>query len=255
MKILTFNVLNKWGTKTADIRDELTLDLLAKEKPVIFGFQEFDDRYRDDGRIIEGIKELGYAEVLPELRSWNAIFYNPEKLRLISGGEEDFTDGTVYNHYPVNTYSRFRTILHGLFESDAGRFIFVSTHYDYNREREITERNQESEAKQLIARVKELSRLNGAPAIVVGDYNSHIDEMAAKAMLEAGFADTHTLASEKDDTASCAKDISLPVEGDYTRAIDHVFVLGEFTVGEYRTILNYRDASDHCPVVAEINLK
>ena len=131
MKILTFNVLNKWGTKTPDKRDELTLEMLAKEKPAIFGFQEFDDRYRDDVRMLEGIAALGYKEVAPELRSWNAIFYDPKKLSLISGGDEDFIDGTVYDHYPVNTYSRFRTITHGLFESDAGRFIFFSTHYDY----------------------------------------------------------------------------------------------------------------------------
>lgn len=255
MKILTFNVLNKWGTKTADRRDELTLELLAKERPTIFGFQEFDDRYRDDGRMIPGIIELGYKEVVPELRSWNAIFYDPVKLKLISGGNEDFIDGTVYDHYPVNTYSRFRTITHGIFKSDAGRFIFVNTHYDYNREREITERNQESEAKQLIARVKELSHEYGCPAIVVGDYNSHVDEMAGKAMLEAGFIDTHATAAKKDDTASCAKEISLPVDGDYSKAIDHIFVLGEFTVVEYKTITDYRDASDHCPVAAEIELK
>ena len=255
MKILTFNVLNKWGTKTPDKRDELTLEMLAKEKPAIFGFQEFDDRYRDDVRMLEGIAALGYKEVAPELRSWNAIFYDPKKLSLISGGDEDFIDGTVYDHYPVNTYSRFRTITHGLFESDAGRFIFFSTHYDYNRERAITERNQESEARQLIARVKELSREYDCPAIVVGDYNSHIDEMAGKAMLEAGFIDTHEIAAKKDNTASCAKDISFPVEGDYSKAIDHVFVLGDFAVDEYRTILNYRDASDHCPVTVELMAK
>ncbi len=258
---MSFNVLDGWRTNEIGVRDDLCAAKVLEVHPDIIGFQEVDPFYRE---AIDPLPELlkdAYVEApvthtdeILDL-SWNPIFYDPNKLKLLECGSEAFEAGTVYQ-YMRGGLSKFRTVSWGVFElaEQQKRFLFINTHFDYNKDSKITQANQEDEAKQLLRLVDMLKNKYPVDAVfVVGDYNSRIDSVACVRLKEGGFLDTHDLAIESDDSNTCAR-IGESVVGPYAYAIDHVFAIGDsICVEKYTTITDIRDASDHCPIVVALS--
>lgn len=257
LKIMTFNVLNGWNTTKIGARDDLAASVILSQHPDVLCLQEFDPCYRSADLPLQELISAHYSEVGDAHTTWNPIFYDKEKLRPVSFGEVSFDKGTVYD-YPRGGKSGFRTIFYALFENllNGMRFLVLNLHYDMCRDSDALLANQADESRQAVALAKDLMAENKVSALfVTGDYNARIDGVPCVYMMENGFVDTHALAAEKDDSGSCSQ-LSKPLWGDYSHAIDHVLYLGEspITVLEYRTVDSIRDASDHAPIWIKLQL-
>lgn len=257
LKIMTFNVLNGWNTTNIGQRDDLAAAVILEQRPDVLCLQEFDPCYRRAEQPLPELIAAHYSEVGDAHTTWNPIFYNKERLRPIVFGEVPFTQGTVYD-YPCGGRSGFRTIFYALLEDlqSGARFFVLNLHYDMCRDPAVLQANQESESRQAVALAADLMTEHGIDALfVTGDYNARIDGAPCRYMLESGFVDTRALAARKDDSGSCSQ-LSKPLWGDYSQAIDHVLYLGKspLTVSEYRTVDSIRDASDHAPVQVSLQL-
>ena len=259
MKIMTFNVLNGWNTTHIGERDDLAAAAILQQTPDVLCLQEFDPCYRMAEQPLQQMIAPLYVEAGEEHTTWNPIFYNKERVRLLAFGEERFEKGTEYN-YPKGGRSGFRTVCHALLEDveSATRFLLLNLRYDTSKEWQTTVENQESESHQVLLLAKELMAKHSACALfVTGDYNAKIGGISCTRMLENGFLDTHALALEKDDKGTCSR-LGEPLWGDYAKgAIDHVFYMGEGTprVLAYETLEEFRAASDHAPVCVTVELE
>ena len=254
LKIMTFNVLNGWNTSNIGTRDDVTAEKILELMPDVVGLQEFDDYYRNamGTTLIEMISDR-YAEVGADALSWNPIFYNTSTLELVQNGHEEYDIGTSYDTYVYQGKrgSRFRTISWALLQhkTSGQRFLVCNTHFD------VKEDMIPPQVAQLQSRVTELKdELGVSTVFLMGDLNSNTSSAPAQSLFAYGFADTHELAQTKDNSHSCGK-LGEPITGTYRGAIDHVYCIGErITVASYTTVTDVRDASDHCPVVVELEL-
>ncbi len=258
IKIMSFNVLNGWDSSNIGNRDNLTASKILNITPDVIGLQEFDSYYRNasEDRLSTLISSK-YAEVGEAQGSWNPIFYNKDTLTLLTYGFHTYTDGTEYK-YPSGGNSMFRTFTWALFEEKTSgkQFLVFNTHLDYTTGNTIKmQSNQLSECKELTSKINELTALFGIGNVfMIGDFNTTIGSTTCETLFKFGFKDTHTLAQIKDDVASAGKK-GFPTEGSYANAIDHIFCIGtNISVSEYKTIIDIRDASDHCPIYAILNL-
>ena len=254
LKIMTFNVLNGWNTANIGTRDDLTAEKILALMPDVVGLQEFDDYYRNAmGTTLAEMLSEHYAEAGVEALSWNPIFYNASTLELVQCGHEDYAVGTSYDTYVYQGQkgSRFRTIAWALFQHKASgqRFLVCNTHFD------VKEEKIPPQVAQLQSRVTELrNELGVSTVLLMGDLNSNTSSAPAQSLFDYGFQDTHELAQTKDNSHSCGK-LGEPITGTYRGAIDHVYCIGErIAVASYVTVTDMRDASDHCPVVVELEL-
>lgn len=257
LKIMTFNVLNGWNTTGIGVRDDLAADVILTESPDVLCLQEFDPCYRLAERPLQELIADRFEEAGEAHTTWNPIFYNRERLRLIAFGEEPFEKGTVYA-YSQGGLSGFRTVFYALLEErESGeRLLVLNLHYDMCKDPAVLAENQASESRQAVALAKRLMAEHAVQALLVtGDYNSRVGGVPCAYMLENGFVDTHAVALESDDCGSCSR-LGEPLWGDYSHAIDHVFYAGtrKLTVQKYQTIDSIRDASDHAPVCVTLEL-
>ncbi len=258
LKIMTFNVLNGWSTSNIGKRDDLAASAILEHEPDIIGFQELDGNYRLAEDPLPKLISPKYSEAGAEHTSWNPIFYNTERLRVVACGEQAFEKGTVYD-YPLGGISGFRTISYALLEdmSAMKKVLVFNLHYDMNKDWQTCLDNQAAESRQVLSLAKELLQKYEADALfVTGDYNSKISGVPCVSMLENGFVDTHALAEENDDMGSCAR-LGEALWGDYnSAAIDHVFYMGRamLRVKKYETVDNIREASDHSPVCVTVEI-
>lgn len=259
LKIMSFNVLNGWSKTDIGIRDDLAASVVLSEMPDVIGFQEFDPCYRLADAPLQELIAEHYSEAGDAHTTWNPIFYNKERFRLLECGEIPFEKGTVYQ-YPRGGLSGFRTVSYALLEeiSTKESLIHLNLHYDYNsKDASLTAENQLDESRQVIELSKELLKKHGTRALfVTGDYNSKVDGVPCAEMLTHGFVDTHAIAIEKDDKGSCTA-LGKALWGEYKNAaIDHVFFMGEreLRVDKYETVDSIRDASDHAPVLVTVEI-
>ena len=98
IKLTSFNVLNGWKRgcpvyRTMHERSKKATEFILGELPDILCLQEFDYYYRNDSEISVALQTV-YAEAdtrdeTPS-KSWNPIFYDKSKLKLIESGGYDF---------------------------------------------------------------------------------------------------------------------------------------------------------------------
>ena len=258
LKIMTFNVLNGWNTTNIGNRDDSAAEAVLAEFPDVLCLQEFDPCYRDAENSLSELIESSYTEVGEEKISWNAIFYNRDKIIPKAWGEKPFKKGTVYD-YPRGGVSGFRTVRYALLHSieDNTEFLVLNLHYDMCPDSETLKLNQLDESAEVVSLSEELIREYRVQSVfVTGDYNSNINGVPTVYMLNNGFLDTRAIASKSDDKATHAP-LGKPITQNYERdGIDHIFYKGntKIQVLEYKTLDNVRDASDHSPVCVTVNL-
>ncbi len=264
LKIMSFNVLNGWNTSNIGARDDLAAAKILEYLPDVIGFQEFDPFYREAEKPLTYLIASKYAEVnvtgasTTADMSWNPIFYKTDRLTLQNYGSEVFRDGTFHQSYPHGGKSMFRTISWAIFEDKESKqnFIFVNTHYDFVGDAATMQYNQRSEANQLVELVRRLKATYSVETVfVTGDYNATTNGIPSKIMKDAGFADTWSIAANKDNVNSSGV-LGEAVKGTYDAAIDHVFYMADsITVENYKTVTDIRAASDHCPIFVSLSVK
>ena len=255
LKIMTFNVLNGWNTSNIGTRDDLAAQKILAFEPDVLGLQEFDDYYRNaTGTPLISLISEKYSEVNPTEKSWNPIFYNKTTLTLITCGHVNYSEGTVYDTYSYQgaVGSKFRTINWALFKhrESEKQFLVLNTHLD------VEKTLQPSQVNQLKNEITSLQATFGVENIfLLGDLNSNINSQTAQTLFNFGFKDTHALALTKDDLDSATSQ-GQPITEPYSVAIDHVYCIGDnISVSEYMTIIDIRNASDHCPVCVTLKIE
>lgn len=253
VKLMSFNVLNGWGTYDIGNRDDLAADTILEYTPDVIGFQEFDDYYRNaTGTALTSLISEKYAEVGADEESWNPIFYNVDTVAPVYYGFESYTEGTESVNYPLGT-SEFRTYTWVVFEDIETRkqFLVFNTHLDTDSTK------QPSQCAELTAKITELMTQYGISNVfLLGDLNSNTSSDTATTLFDFGFTDTHAIAVTKDDLGTFASDVGVAITTTYASAIDHVYCIGKrITVSEYKTVTDIRDSSDHCPICVTLKVK
>lgn len=255
---MSFNVLNAWKDLSVDNRDDLAAESILGNMPDVVGLQEFDNNYRSafgTESLSEMISE-SYSEVGASEESWNPIFYNKNTVTPVGYGFGTYTDGTEHNIYDlgiITVTSKFRTYTWAVFEHiDSGKqFLVFNTHLDTDSTK------QPSQCAELTAKITEVMTQYGISNVfLLGDLNSNASSDTATTLFDFGFTDTHDIAVTKDNLGSNAAGVGEAITTGYSNAIDHIYCIGKkITVSEYKTVIDIRDASDHCPICVTLKIK
>ena len=262
--MITFYCHNVWNHNPTGYRNKLIRELISKEGADVCAFQECGPetiRVGDDALPVLLSDE--YCEVLPELcdRNFTPVFYKKEKFNLLDCGYFLYTGLNDVNSKSV-TWAYLEEM------STGKRAIFAATHFWWKEEGEINNLQRIENARQLKDFCAEMTERYNVPVIIGGDFNNGKNAEAGdapyRAMLEMGFCDTRLFA-KKTTEAYTHHDYpeELP-DGSYrngplpVRNLDNIFVYGksvaELMQFDVLTSQMALDSSDHCPLVARLEL-
>jgi endonuclease/exonuclease/phosphatase family metal-dependent hydrolase len=257
LKVMTYNIRigasgREWHSDPARINLEPIAKVITSFSPDIVGLQEVD-RFRKRTGL------MNQPALLSQRLGMHIAFEPAYSVSIPSGTNEDYGNALL-SRFPIATsnrlplfkpdyskshprypdyYSEQRAVLHGqLTINDRTVHVFV-THLGLTadqREKQITE-------------IAELAARYPGPKIIMGDFNATPDEPAMK-ILRATFKDV-------------LEEAGLPIEQRFSfpggtnpvKAIDYIFVSPEFHVLNAKVIRDETLASDHNPVIAEIELR
>ncbi|HHW25285.1 MAG TPA: endonuclease/exonuclease/phosphatase family protein [Bacillota bacterium] len=193
LKIVTYNLRTDTshdGPQAFPYRKPYIRDRLLEEKPDIIGFQEVQPHMLAWLReVLEGYEVLGYGRGKNFGDEANPIAYRKDRFEL------QYFDQRWLSDTPFVPGSRFADqsgcprifavcLLRDLEEGGHGRFRFVNTHLDHERDYAKIEG-----AKQIVA---EIDRLNGhikLPVIITGDFNATPGSEPLAVFERAGYVD------------------------------------------------------------------
>ena len=262
---------NVWGmyapdvVKRVDNRSDLMWKIYAEYRPDVIGTQEFSEDIRTSG-LLERMQDL-YTEldVSADLQKYGMenlftpIFYCRETCEPMEKGFVLFD--RVYNNHDS------KGIAWAVFRHKPSNMSFsvANTHYWWKSGEEHDEaRVKNSEV--LLSLAQTLPK----PFFAMGDLNCTVQSSAYAKLLEGGLCDvqltapitimgnTHHPYPFHDSQTNTFYGAPVPA-GDYTKAIDHMFVDSEHKDGLQRFEILTDDralnTSDHCPVFLDYFLE
>lgn len=263
LRIMSFNVRGSFrdrGTPNAwPERAALNVETIERYAPDVIGFQELQsgnlDTYRD--RLPQYTRVPG-PEYGNEARpSYNAIFYDPERLHLLDAG------GFWLSKTPERRSSSWgsRAVRSAnwtyLESADADlSFLHLNTHLDH-----VSRRARVQGSRLILRELALLLRRYGAdmPVLVTGDFNCRPGTPTYRNFIRVGFADTH-LAAGNEEGAHTFHNFKGEGYRDARphlgpRRIDWILLRGRLRPVSY-SILRHHDGetypSDHYPVLADL---
>ncbi|HZY65162.1 MAG: endonuclease/exonuclease/phosphatase family protein [Actinomycetota bacterium] len=196
LRVMTFNIRgshHRDGANAWKRRASLSARVIQRCAPDLIGFQEFqagNSRFYE-AHLPEYERALGPEYENRPPRSHNAIFWNPQRLELLSTGgfwlsktPEVFSGSWGTHQKRSANWARFRTARNGT------EFVHLNTHLDH---KSVAARRQG--ARLLVRRIDELAE-GKLPALVTGDFNADPDSAVYRIFTGAGFEDAHRLAGE-----------------------------------------------------------
>lgn len=265
LRIMTFNIrgshhrdgLNAWRR-----RADLSARVIQSYAPDLIGFQEIQrgNAQTYNRRLAKYRHSLGpkYENFPPHAH--NAIYWNPERLRLLDSGgfwlsetPEKFSGawGTAQKR------SANRAVLR-LISSDA-KFIHLNTHLDH---KSVASRHR---GASLIVRRFEGLAGERLPVIVTGDFNADPGSPVHRIFTESGFGDAHLLANnllartfhkfQGEEFVSPRPEREGRIDWVLVRDAAHMFSLAETHCQIVRDAAPPVYPSDHYPVVADISFE
>lgn len=260
LEIMSYNARRKGKDPEEfqwDTRKKSFFELILSKNPDIIGFQEVvkGKQFKDIKKALSDYKSFGDSRnehatlfTLPWLISkhWDAqdecnpIFYNPQKVKLISSG----TFGINSSFFSKQLLPRICTW--GIFENKKTKkqFYVFNTHLDNASE------SVRNEQLNNILNSRKIGKLNqDIPAILTGDLNTKIEGDIKKIFTEADFVD----AKEKAKIIKGPQETRTGWRDKELKDIDHILVK-DMDVEEYEVIKNPEGTypSDHRPVIAKI---
>ncbi|MFO7168649.1 MAG: endonuclease/exonuclease/phosphatase family protein [Chloroflexota bacterium] len=256
LRIMTFNIRGSRFDDGENIwpnRARLNVATILKHAPDLIGFQEFDlgnlAFYRDHLPGYEHILGPGYNDEEPY--QYPAIFWRPERLRLVESGGFWLSETPEVHSRSWDT-ACIRSAAWARFELPGGaRLLHLNTHLDH-----VSELARVEGARLIARRLAELWA-DGGPAVVTGDFNCIPGSDAYQALVAAGLSDAYLAAHPGADpvmTFHGFKGVAYRLkEHDMPGRIDWILVRGlQVSASEIVT-----DAeppyypSDHYPVTAD----
>ena len=267
LRLMSHNV---WGmyapdvVKRVDNRSDLMWEIYSEYHPDVIGMQEFSEDIRSSG-LLENMQEryieLDVSEDIQKYGMENLftpIFYHQETCEPLEKGFVLFD--RVYNNHDSKgiAWAVFR-------HKPSGKiFSVANTHYWWKSGEEHDEaRVKNSEV--LLSMAQALPK----PFFAMGDLNCTVRSAAYQKLSENGLCDvqltapittagnTHHPYPFHDSKTNTFYGAPAP-EGNYTKAIDHMFLDGEHTCGlqrfEILTEERALNTSDHCPVCLDYSI-
>ncbi len=268
IRILVNNIYS--GSDNAVLRAKQLAAVYKDYAPDVIGLQEFSGTVKTNINsliLAMGYKEVPYTTKNKNLAVQTPIYYNPNTLKVIDSG---------YWKYNDNAGDNSKSVAWALFEeiSTGKRFIVGSTHFMWTSPSlgaTLANDARKIDATEMCALLKPLSEKYNAPVIVGGDFNCPLGSDPINIILnDNNFVEaediaikterggTHHAYSEFDaSTGVCIK--YYEATGNYTTAIDHVFVYDQskLTVNTFDVVEDYfaLASTDHCPIITDITLK
>ena len=263
--MITFYSHNIWNNSPAGYRTKLLRSLMDDFDADVCAFQECSpQRNRQDLPTVEEVMCDKYAETLPQFADVNftPIFYKKDKFNVIDGG---------YFPYAGLNDLGSKSVSWAILEDKETleRFAFAATHFWWMARGEEDSNQRVENAKQLKEVCDNIVEKYNLPVFIGGDFNNgkntNQGDAAYYAMLDMGFVDIRSIAKDCTDVEfTCQSAVPvlqddesfLPVPIDANMCIDYIFVYGDFK-GEVKKFYietndKARTASDHCPLIAEI---
>jgi endonuclease/exonuclease/phosphatase family metal-dependent hydrolase len=240
--------------------------LIKKANPDVVGLQEANDwvgpvkgpRIVDDlrNRLGAGRYTLAHTEVTPGQRGWfrtgRYILYRTSAFRAVAAG----------GHW---TIGKDRYAAYQLLQSrrTGARFLAVSVHLEPGSGR-TADLRRKAQTEKLLSLVRSYRATHPAPAIYMGDFNSHqknVIDGPGLAFRAAGHVDADEVAQVRVNRKynSANQYHRVPVTGGYD--VDHVYVPAGVAVRRWEIVLNLSRGrfvgaipSDHNPVAADLVL-
>lgn len=257
LKVMTYNIRigklgGEWNNDPKKVDLGPVATLIAKHSPDVVGLQEVDrHRQRTSGmdQPASLSKKLGMnIEFQPAYSVSTSSGTNEEygiavMTRWPLKGSERFAmfkpDYRLTNPKYPDYYSEQRALLHSQTTIKGRTVHLFVTHLG------LTEDQRDKQIRQ----IAEITKRFHGPKILLGDFNAEPHEKAFEA-LRGQFQDA--LAVQR---ASLEERKSYPAGRSSTEAIDYIFVSPEFRVLKASVIHDETLASDHNPVIAELELK
>jgi endonuclease/exonuclease/phosphatase family metal-dependent hydrolase len=223
-------------------------EVINQQHPDLVGLQEVDRGVERTQRIDE-IAELAKLTKMEYAFAFNLKYQGGQYgVAILSKSPILATDHQLY----LNTREAERR---GFIRAEVrigGRFInFVTTHLDYQYED-----GRAFEAQQLLAAMKDVK----GPLIVVGDFNDEPTGEAYK-LMKADFYDTWTqllygswLEGRQNRSPQVSQGLTYPADKPAKR-IDYIFMRQADGIKAKRAWIPETLASDHVPVVADIEIR
>jgi endonuclease/exonuclease/phosphatase family metal-dependent hydrolase len=268
IRVMTFNVrgsfrdagkANAWPNRAA-----LNVETIRHAAPDLIGFQESQsgnlDTYREALPHYDRVLGPGYGNRRPH--SFNAIFFDPGRLRMLDSG--GFWLSRTPERYSRSWRTRVvRSTNWVSFECpDTGlSFLHLNTHLDH---KSVLARTEGSAL--ILRKINEIRASRDAPPVVItGDFNCRPGSVPYRAFVEGGFTDAYLAAGNEDTEAANtfhafkgSRYSESPRRG--PRRIDWILLGDRIRAGSC-SILRDGDEesgiypSDHYPVIAELFLE
>ena len=251
IRIMSFNVLCElWddAAKNYQPRVETAAAVIDYYAPHVVGLQEISDKYHTSLNSLFGEKyKIVDAKTSKKETNFSPLAYNTEKVTLKDHGTEIFSKGN-------NT--KLRLAAWGVFEDKAtGKgFIVVNTHWDLtkNGEYRTVHSNEMAEV------VNELKAKYNLPVITTGDYNTKESEAQyVNYVHKAQLSEAKHTAKVINRNCKTTHTLGTAVSTAKADSIDHIFGTSDVEFLFFNILVDKLiiDASDHCPLYADIKLK
>ena len=237
VKVMSYNIhIGNPPSKPASFRDlEAIAQVINVQKPDLVALSEVDMFTKRSGTTVDQAKELGRL---------TGMFYYFTKAMNYDGGE--YGDA-VLSRFPIIKSERYelpvtsssfepRSLALITVEKEGKQFYFGSTHLDHTAD----DANRNLQARKLVDIIKTLSK----PLILAGDWNAKPDSEPISILKTVL---TPTCATNCPNTFSAVNP---------NRTLDYVMFTPEanFKLKNLR-VVNETYASDHLPLIAELELK
>jgi endonuclease/exonuclease/phosphatase family metal-dependent hydrolase len=235
LRVMTYNIHH--GAGLDGKVDLLRIAQLIKENGAdIVALQEVD-------RNLPRTSRRDFPEELAALTGMTAVFSNNYAF---DGGEYG---NAVLTKFPVKRWTNLhfkmlrpaeqRGILQLVLDVGGREVVFMNTHIDY--------RPDDAERWENVGEIEELKKKYGnRPIIMCGDFNAMPDSRVCQRIAES-FDDAWVHAGKGDG-------FTIPVENPQRR-IDYIWISKGKALTPKKISVLQSDASDHLPVIAELELK
>ncbi len=251
IRVMSFNVLCElWDdmAKNYEERAKTAAAVIRKYSPDVVGLQEMSDAYHSKFNLLFG-SDYQFVDSKNENGNTNfsPLAYNTKNVTLKDHGTKIFAEGNSV---------KMRLMSWALFtDKDSGKdFVVINTHWDLTGNSEY----RTSQSNEMANFVNTLKTRFNCPVITTGDYNTKENENQYKTYVnKAGLAEAKHTAKKAERKNTTYHTLGTSVSTADANSIDHIFGTSDVEFLYYNTLIDkiIIDASDHCPIYADIKLK
>ncbi len=255
VRIMSFNILCELWDANATMEPRIygVIGTIKYYSPDVIGIQEVSPKWYQVIRKYLGDEYVFINANRPSGtdQNYTALAYNKNKVKFIT---------SEYKIYSVYNSTRLRSINLGVFETleDGKRFAVTNTHFNANHKTAAEENiNRNTQATELVAKIKEYTKKYDCPIFMCGDYNSKDETEAYKIIVADGtIKEAKKTAEKKGKVCLTYHDLGV-APGSASSSIDHIFYTGKARALYYTTLVDevVVRSSDHCPIFADFVLE